>query len=147
MGYHQCADIKPNKIDCLDSLQFQGLHLHKHACVEILSAADTMDAADDGKFLLIDTTAIITLPAVAAGYGPYTFVNYGEETAGISDVLITISPNASDAIQGGGLTAVNNKDLINTLATAKRGDYVTVIYGGANKWSIVEMAGVWAKQT
>lgn len=149
MGYHQCADIKVKKIDCVDSLQYQGLHLHKHACVEILSAADTMDAADDGKVLLIDTTAVITLPAVALGYGPYTFVNCGEEhkTTGISDVLITISPNSSDAIQGGGLSAVNNKDLINTLATAKRGDYVTVMYGGATKWSIVAMGGVWAKQT
>jgi len=146
MGYHQSADQKVKKIDCLDSLQYQGLHLHKHACVEIVSVADTMDAADNGKVFLIDTTSVITLPAVALGYGPYTFVNYGKETAGISDVLITISPNSSDAIQGGGLTAVNDKDIINTLATAKRGDYVTVMYGGANKWSIVAMGGVWAKE-
>ena len=115
-----------------------------------------MDAADNGKVFLIDTTSVITLPAVALGYGPYTFVNYGDEhvltegideTPGISDVLITISPNSADAIQGGGLTAVNNKDIINTLATAKRGDYVTVMYGGSTKWSIVAMGGVWAKQT
>lgn len=149
MGYHQCADIKVKKIDCVDSLQYQGLHLHKHACVEIVSAADTMDAADCGKVFLIDTTAIITLPAAAAGYGPYTFVNYGEEAAatGISDVLITISPDGQEVIQGGGLSAVASKDIINTLATAKRGDYVKIVYGGSGVWSISEMGGVWAKQT
>lgn len=146
MGFYQSANIRMEKIDCLDDLGFQGTHLHKQAFTEILSAADTMDAADNGKVILCDTTLVITLPSSAAGYGPYTFVNYGEETDEISDVQISISPNSSDQITGCDISASNNKDIINTLATAKKGDYLKVQYAGANKWAIVGMRGTWARQ-
>ena len=148
MGYHQCADLKPKKIDCLDDLQFQGMHLHKKTFKQILTAATlTMDAQDNGKVVLCEVTTVITLPSTGTAYGPFIFVNYGEETAGISDVQISISPAAADKLQGVDLTAVANKDLVNTLATAKRGDYVKIAYGGALAWSVVEMRGVWARQT
>lgn len=155
MGFYQSANIRMEKIDCLDSLGFQGLHLHKHDFKEILSADDTMNAADNGKVILCDTTLVITLPSAGAGYGPYTFVNYGDEhvltdgideTPGISDVEIFISPNASDQITGCDISASGNKDLINTLETAKRGDYIKIQYAGANKWAIVEMRGTWARE-
>jgi len=144
VGYHQCADIKPNKIDCLDSLQFQGLHLHKKQFTEIKSAAFTLDINDNGKVFLIDTTAVITLPAVASQYGPYIFVNYGEETSGVSDVQISISPNSNDRISGCDLSTNEDKDVINTLATAARGDYIKIVYGSSTGWSIAEMRGTWA---
>lgn len=144
MGYHQCADIKVNKIDCEDDLKFQGMHIHKHQFTEIKSAAFTADINDNGKVFLIDTTAVITLPAVASQYGPYIFVNYGEETAGISDVQISVSPNTNDRISGCDLATTENKDVINTLATAKKGDYIKIVYGSATGWSIAEMRGTWA---
>ncbi len=145
----QPANIKPKKIDCLDLLQFQGLHFHKHAFTEIISAAFTLDINDNGKILLIDTTGIFTLPAVNTKYGPYTFVNYGEEAAatGISDVQITIAPNSNDRMSGCDITALEDKDIVNTLATAKRGDYITLAYGDGDGWSIVAMGGVWTRQT
>lgn len=146
MGYHQCADIKPNKIDCLDSLQFQGLHLSKRHFTEALAASTlTCDINDNGKVFLCSITTVITLPAIGSGeMGPYTFVNYGVETSNVSDVQISVSPNANDRISGCDLATNENKDVINTLATARRGDYLTVQYGGANGWSIAEMVGTWA---
>lgn len=143
----QPANIKPKRIDCLDRLQFQGLHFHKHAFTEIISTGFTLDINDNGKILLIDTSAIITLPAVATQYGPYILVNYGEETAGISDVQITLAPNSNDRITGCDITALEDKDIVNTLATAKRGDYIKIVYGSATGWSIAEMGGVWTRQT
>lgn len=146
MGYHQCADIKPKKIDCLDDLKFQGMHLHKHQFIEHLAAATlTCDINDNGKVFLVSLTSVITLPAIGSGeMGPYTFVNYGDETDEISDVQISVSPNSNDRISGCDLSTNENKDVINTLATARRGDYIKIQYGGANGWSISEMRGTWA---
>ncbi|MCK4384655.1 MAG: hypothetical protein KAW52_00185 [candidate division Zixibacteria bacterium] len=147
MGYHQSADQKLNKIDCLDLLQFQGLHLHKHAFTEALAAATlTVDAEDDGKIFLCSITTVITLPSVGVTYGPFTFVNYGDETDGISDVQISISPAAADLINGCDISAEDNHDIINTLATAKRGDLITIDYAGATGWKITRMRGTWAKE-
>lgn len=143
MGYHQCADLKPNKIDCLDDLQFQGVHLHKHAFKEILTAATlTVDAQDNGKVILCEVTTVITLPSTGTGYGPFIFVNYAAD--GVAQ--ISIDPAAGDKIAGCDLTATDDKDLINTLATAKRGDYVVIVYGGTTGWSIAEMRGTWARE-
>ena len=148
MGYHQSADQKVKRIDCLDSLQFQGLHLSKRHFTEIASSAFTADAQDNGKVFLCDTTLVITLPAIGSNeMGPYTFVNYGVETDNVSNVLITLAPNSSDKISGCDITAANDKDLINTLATARRGDYVKLVYGGSDGWSIEEMVGTWARES
>ena len=149
MGYHQCADIKPNKIDCLDDLKFQGMHLHKHVFTEILPDATlTLDANDNGKVILCEVTTVITLPAIGSGeMGPYTLVNYGKETAGISDVQITVNPNTNDRITGCDITGAENKDMVNTLATAKKGDLLKLTYGGSAGWSVVEMRGTWTRET
>jgi len=148
VGYHQSADQKVKKIDCLDDLKFQGMHLHKHQYTQIKSAAFTLTAADNGKIILCDTTLVITLPSTGAAYGPFIIVNYGEEAAatGISDVRITINPATADKIQGCGITALANKDLVNTLATAKKGDYIKIFYGGTTAWSVGEMRGTWARE-
>lgn len=147
MGFHQSADQKVKKIDCLDLLQFQGLHLGKRHFTEIVSTAFTCDAQDNGKVFLCDVTLVITLPAIGSNeMGPYVFVNYGDETDKVSDVQISLSPNSSDRITGCDITATENKDLINTLATARRGDYVKLVYGGATGWSIEEMVGTWARE-
>ena len=149
---YQPANIKLKKIDCLDDLKFQGMHLHKHAFTEILTAATlTLDANDNGKVILCEVTTVITLPAIGSGeVGPYTLVNYGEEgvvTAGISDVQITVDPATADRITGCDITGLENKDMVNTLATAKKGDLLKLTYGGGIGWSIVEMRGTWTRET
>ena len=90
---------------------------------EVISANKTLDAEDTGKLFWVDTDAVtITLPAVAAGVFGVQIVNGGS----YGTVAVTISPNSVDSILGPDITAADDKDLINTKATAKRGDYVVI---------------------
>lgn len=110
--------------------------------VQTKSANYTMTVADSGYETYIDTDAVvITLPSTAAGL-TYTFVNVG--SAG--SVAINISPAAADKIQGCGLTAADDKDLINTKATAKFGDRVTIVGDATDGWIIQRMTGTWARE-
>ncbi len=59
---------------------------------------------------------------------------------------LNISPAALDSITYAG-TAVDDKDLINTKATAKKGDYVTIAsLDGLVSWQVVDARGIWAKE-
>ena len=76
----------------------------------------------------------------------FTFVNTGAD----GQNNLTISPNASDGIAY--ITAVDNKDLINTQTTSKVGDHVTLsAIADANTsvvfWSVTSIQGVWAKES
>lgn len=96
---------------------------------------------DVGKTFYVTATATFTLPAIGTG-NIFTFVNAGND----GEVQITISPNAADSITYKG-SAVDNKDLINTLATAKKGDYVTITsLDGVVSWQVTAASGVWAKE-
>ncbi|MCS6297158.1 MAG: hypothetical protein H8K09_13060 [Nitrospira sp.] len=106
------------------------------------SANYTVDATDNGTTIFVDTDAVvITLPAVG-GISGVKVVNIA--AFGVSGV--SVSPNASDMVEGPGITAADDKDIINTKATARRGDYIALNDGDANGWSIVEMRGTWARQ-
>ena len=115
--------------------------------VETITAAKTLDAEDSGKVFLVGTDALtITLPATKSGL-TYTFINTGADGA----VLITVSPNASDAIDGtianaaadSVCTGTDDGDLTNTKATANKGDRVTLVGDGSAGWYIVEGVGIW----
>ena len=98
---------------------------------------------DSGKTLLSNTKDVVfTLPAIAVG-NVYTFINTGAD----GQNNLTISPNASDGIlYVGGL--VDDKDLINTQATSKVGDYVKIAsLNSTAHWTVVEAQGVWAKES
>jgi len=98
---------------------------------------------DSGKTLLSNTKDVVfTLPAIAVG-NVYTFVNTGADAQN----NLTISPNANDGILYlGGLT--DDKDLINTQATSKVGDYVTIASLNSTVfWTVVDAQGVWAKES
>jgi hypothetical protein len=116
----------------------------KHAAqkAQTKSADYTMTAADSGIVTYVDTDAkVITLPSTAVGL-TFTIVNAGADGA----VGVSISPAAADKIQGAGLSAADNKDLINTKATAKKGDAVTLVGDGADGWFIQSMHGTWARE-
>lgn len=109
---------------------------------KLKSANYTIDATDNGTTIFVDTDAVVlTLPAVG-GISGVKVVNIA--AFGVSGV--SVSPNAVDMIEGPGITAADDKDIINTKATARRGDYITIIDGDANGWSITEMKGTWARQ-
>ena len=99
-------------------------------------------STDSGKTFLSNTKDVVfTLPAIAVG-NVFTFVNTGAD----GQNNLTISPNASDGILYlGGL--VDDKDLINTQATSKVGDRVTIASLNSTVfWTVVDSQGVWAKE-
>jgi len=108
------------------------------------SVADnkTLDAQDVGKVMEVTVDAkAITLPATVVGYR-YIVRN------GLADglTIVTISPNANDAIMGADLAGVANKDRVNTKATAKQGDYLVLLGDGADGWFVTEERGIWAAE-
>lgn len=114
-----------------------------HAGLLAETVADnlTLDAQDTGKVLYVTVDAkAITLPAVA---GQKTRIVNG---GAYGTVAVTVSPNAADGIKGPNLTAVDDKDIINTKATACRGDYIDIEYGDATGWIVSKMVGTWAKE-
>jgi len=114
---------------------------HEGLTAETVSDNKTLDKLDDGKVFFVDTDAkAITLLAVEGI--ACRIVNAGAYGA----VAVNISPNANDMIEGPDLTGVDDKDLINTKATANRGDYADIEYGDANGWLVRKLKGTWAME-
>ena len=112
--------------------------------VDTIPASQTLSYNDSGKVFLVGTDALtITLPATRAGVR-YTFVNSGDDDA----VLITVSPNASDAVIGTiaavSMTASDDGDLTNTKSGANKGDWCTIVGDGSEGWYIIGGDVVWA---
>jgi hypothetical protein len=130
---HMEIELRPGEVD----------EFGPNKCRETKSANYTVDAQDSGKIIYVDTDAkTITLPATDAGL-TLTLVNAGADGA----VALTISPNSSDKIMGFDITAADDKDLVNTKATARRGDFVTLVGDGADGWFILGMRGTWARES
>jgi hypothetical protein len=115
-----------------------------------ITANKTISLDESGKIFLVGTDALtITLPATKKG-AKYTFINSGAD----GNNLITISPNANDAIFGTIANAaadsvasgVADKDIVNTKATSNKGDRITLVGDGVDGWYIVEGVGIWASQ-
>ncbi len=114
-----------------------------HTVRATISADTTLDATHTGKLLWVDTNAkIITLPAIATGLDGVMIVNGGS----YGTVAVNISPNASDMILGPDITGADNKDLINTKATAQRGDFVVLGGNDADGYAVQAMRGTWARE-
>ena len=102
----------------------------------------TVTNADSGKTFTSKTEGVVfTLPPISIGR-IFIFVN----TATDGTNALTISPNANDGIlYAGSLT--DNKDIINTKATSKVGDYVVCAsLNSTGHWTIVDVQGVFAKE-
>lgn len=118
--------------------------------VETITASKSLLASDSGKIFLVGTDALtITLPATSAGV-EYTFINSGAD----GNNIITISPAAADAIHGTitlgasvvELSGTDNKDLINTKASATTGNSVTIVGDGVVGWYVKNSTGIWASE-
>ena len=98
---------------------------------------------DSGKTFVSSTDGVVfTLPAIATGE-VYKFVNTAEDGTN----TLTISPNANDGIAYAG-TKVDNKDLINTKATSKQGDYVVLAsFEETGAWQVTDVRGIFAKES
>ena len=98
---------------------------------------------DSGKTFLSNTKDVVfTLPAIAIG-NVYTFVN----TAADGQNNLTVSPDGDDGLLYlGSLT--DDKDVINTQATSKVGDFIKIAsLNSTAHWTVVEAQGVWAKES
>lgn len=115
---------------------------HEGLTAESVADNLTLDAQDTGKVLFVTADAkTITLPAVE-GMGLVRIVNGGA----FGTVAVTVSPNANDMVESVNAAGVDNKDIVNTKATACRGDYIDLEYGDANGWAVTRMVGTWAKE-
>jgi hypothetical protein len=114
---------------------------HDGLVAESTAVDKTLDNQDTGKVIFVTAdTKIITLPAVEGM--KVRIVNAGA----FGTVGVTISPNVNDGIKGPDLTNTDNKDLINTKATACRGDFVDLEYADATGWAVTKIRGTWAKE-
>lgn len=99
-----------------------------------------LDAEDSGKLFAVTEAGdgdALTLPAIAAGLSGITILAVGA----FGTTAVTIDPNAADMIMGPDITGADNKDLICTKATQRRGDFVTLIAGDADGMAVTEMRG------
>ena len=117
--------------------------------IQTITEDTTLYVADSGKVICVATDALtITLPACEAGL-KFTFVNTGAD----ANNIITLSPQATDGIWGTiniaasdtDLGGVANKDLINTKASAIKGDSVTIVSDGTD-WYVTASTGIWAAE-
>ena len=97
---------------------------------------------DSGKTFKSTLDGIVyTLPSIAVG-NTVTFVNMAED----GQAKLSVSPAALDGISYVG-KAIDNKDIINTKATAKKGDFITLAsLDGVVAWQVTACRGVWAKE-
>jgi len=112
--------------------------------IEVSAATLTIAYATHmGRPVIQKQACVFTLPAVADVKGDIWIIN------GAADgTLMTISPNASDKFvwDVAGAAGTDDKDIINTAVTAKKGDYVKLRYGSAAGWAIKEMGGTWVDE-
>ena len=111
--------------------------------IETKTSSATLTTGDSGKTFVSATDGVVfTLPAIATG-AVYKFVNAAEDGTN----TLTISPNASDGIEYAG-SKVDDKDVINTKATSKQGDYVVIAsLDSTANWSVTSVRGTFAKES
>ena len=111
--------------------------------IETKKSNYTVTTSDSGKTLVSETDGVVfTLPAIAVGYS-FKFVNNAPDGAN----ALTLSPNASDGITYAG-SSTDDKDLINTKATSKQGDFVVISsLDGTAAWQVTQVRGTFAKES
>jgi hypothetical protein len=101
---------------------------------ETLAGIKTFDAQDCGKAFFCTAAAdgdALTLPAIADGLDDVLIVAI--DAYGTTQVKI--DPAAADNIRAADLAAVDNKDLLLTKATQRRGDCARIFLGDADGYS------------
>lgn len=127
-----------------DALNYRDPWAH-YTVRELLSGIKTFDAEDSGKLFCVDADGdadALTLPAIATGLDGLAIVAIGA----FGTTAVTIEPAAADMILGPDITGADNKDLILTKATQRRGDFVVLGGNDADGYSVQQMRGTWARQ-
>ena len=119
-----------------------------------VTEAKTLTLADQGIVQnVINDSGVITLPATSAGAvfvirngGLPASSGLGAASGASGGVLVAVSPNASDKIQGLAFTATDNKDALNTKATSQVGDQIVLVGDGVDGWNVQSARGTWARE-
>lgn len=101
----------------------------------------TLDLEDTGKAIFCTVDAVITLAATAVG-GIYRLVCMGP----YSTVQVSADPVAGDLIIAPNSSGADNKDYVNTKATAQRGDFIELAHDSANGPVVTNRKGTWLKE-
>lgn len=118
-----------------------------------VTEAKTLAAADSGYVQnVIYANGAVTLPATAV-HGTFIIrnggvpISGGPSGTGDDGNLITVTPNASDNVEGGvDGTATDGKPFENTAATARVGDEITVINSGLTAGGMASgVKGIWVR--
>lgn len=112
---------------------------------ELLSGVKTFAAIDTGKLFAVDAAAdgaALTLPSIADGLDGIVIMAIGA----FGTTQVKIDPAAIDMILGPNITGLDNKDLLLTKATQRRGDFVVLGFGDADGYSAQQMRGIWARE-
>lgn len=92
-------------------------------------------------FIATAADVIFTLPATANGLW-FTFV-FKVPSAGTGG---QVDPAATDKIMGNGFTSADGKAAINSGATDREGDCITLVADGLDGWFIENVMGTWARE-
>jgi hypothetical protein len=133
-------------VTVVDRLTYADRLFNTRCYTSTITTDTTVTQSKSGIVILCGTDSCeVALPAMSDGTlqgATYTVINIGTDDA----TEITISPGTADKIMGADIAGVDNKDLINTGATSKMGDMVTVQCDGTDGWFVTKMVGVWAAQ-
>ncbi len=111
---------------------------------ETLTGTKTFDAQDCGKAFFVTDAGdgdALTLPSIADGLDDILIVAIGA----FGSTQIKIDPAAADNIRAADLAAVDNKDLLLTKATQRRGDSARIYAGDADGYS-ASIKGIWTAE-
>jgi len=111
-------------------------------CEALGAATKTLDLEDTGKAIFATVDAVITLAATAVG-GIYRLVCMGP----YGTVQVSADPVAADLIIAPDSSGTDNKDYVNTKATAQRGDFIELLHGSVNGPVVTNRRGTWLKET
>lgn len=98
---------------------------------------------DSGKTFVSTLDGIVyTLPSIAIG-NTVTFTNLAED----GQAKTSVSPAALDGVTYAG-SSTDDKDIINTKSTSRKGDFITLSsLDGVVAWQVVAVRGIWAKES
>lgn len=99
-----------------------------------------LDAQDSGKVLCVTATAVLALPSVE-GLSNIRCLNCGA----FGTVQVTVDPELIDMVEIADIAGADSRGMVNTLITARRGDFIDVDYSDAHGYVVTKKKGTWAK--
>lgn len=114
--------------------------------VRSTSAALTLSPQDAGGVTIVTGTATVSVtlpPAALCKGGQFTLIGAAATASGAG---LTLDVAATDSMAGNGFTAAAGKGAVNTQATSRAGDAITVVSDGATTWYITGVTGTWARE-